>query len=101
MISLENIHLRSNSKLDIVLTAILCLRKQQINGKFIIQLVLAYKMLSNHVVNYGTNFLNTLYVILHHANVFIEDNIYGIKVVPLTTLLIMKTGTSDARYIIL
>ena len=27
------------------------------------------------------------YVILHHANVFIvEDNIYGIKVVPLTTL---------------
>ena len=36
-------------------------------------------------------------VILHHANVFIEDNIYGIKVVPLTTLLVMKIGVSDTR----
>ena len=43
-------------------TAILYLRTQPIHGKCIILLVFAYKMLSNHVVNCGTNFLNTLYI---------------------------------------
>ena len=34
---------------------------------------------------------------LHHANVFIvEDNLYDIKVVPLTTLAAMKIGFRDA-----
>ena len=33
---------------------------------------------------------------LHHANVFIvKDNIYGVKVVPLTTLAAMKIGFRD------
>ena len=33
---------------------------------------------------------------LHHANLFIvKDNLYGIKVVPLTTLAAMKIGFKD------
>ena len=33
---------------------------------------------------------------LHHANVFIvKDNLYGITVVPLTTLAAMKFGFRD------
>ena len=37
------------------------------------------------------------YVMLHNADVFIvEDNLYGIKVVPLTTLAAMKIGFRDA-----
>ena len=43
-------------------TAILYLTKQLIHGKCIISLVFAYKILSNHVVKCGTNFLNTLYI---------------------------------------
>ena len=43
--------------------------------------------------------MDEVYVSLHYANVFIEDNIYGIKVIPLTTLLVMKIGVSDAKLI--
>ena len=41
--------------------------------------------------------VDEVYVSLHYANVFIEDIIYGIKVIPLTTLLVMKIDVSDAK----
>ena len=41
------------------------------------------------------------YVILYHANVFsVEDNIFGIEVVALTTLAAMRICFRDARHIL-
>ena len=51
-------------------TAILYLQMEQINGKCIISLVFAYKILSNHVVKCGTNLFNTPYTVYKHTSVW-------------------------------